>query len=460
MEAARALNLIDVDGMVEEFLTTHQSSIANMHRLYFQTGNQLSLHALTELLKGELRTGCVTYVNKGSPMDGLKSYLFYIANAMCRKLSSTNERKKSEYICPGCLFLGMATLISFDKNFRCDECHDQLKKATDPKKIFFYKTFAIHNKKGYRCPDCNRFIPHPLENVSTVSCPYFDCMFVGNYQDLRVMHHTTSQTNPEKLVLDVTQDGARFFKDNLVSDSVSALTSLEMKEELQRKIEVIQDVIDSQISHVAYSGSDFTIKHKQCVYQAFSLLLKRQPDEMVSYLLDGSRSGGFQHKAFQEYIRLLEESMPFFIKKGNKRYRIDNLLSEHLSIFSGISVFSGTVTDRLDIKNGTTEYYIGGRKGSYTEPYFIGKLLSVLQTETKEPLLHLVKEYSFSRIKFRDITPGTPVTITHLRIPPHYQMGGMVYVNRVRKKIVERAQAILKQDDTNYSSVEATSRSY
>jgi hypothetical protein len=453
MEAARTLNLMDVDGMVEEFLTTHQSSLANMHQLYFKSSNQLSLHALTELLRGELRSGCVTFINKGSPMDGLKSYLFYIANALCRKLSSSGQKKKSEYICPGCLFLGLATLVSFDKTFQCDECHDQLKKTTDPKKVFFYKTFAVHHKRGYRCPDCNRFIPHPMENTSVISCPYFDCAFVGIQSDMRSMHHTTSQTNPEKLVLDVTQDGTRFFKDSLVSNEVSALTSLEMKEELNNRIETIQDVISSQISHVAYGGSDFTIKHKQCVYQAFSLLLKRQPEEMVSYLLDGSRSGGFQHKVFQEYIKLLEESMPFFIKKGTKRYRIDNLLSEHLCIFSGISMFGGTITDRLDIKNGTTEYYIGGRKGSYTEPYFIGKLLNVLQSETKEPLLHLVKEYSFSRIKFKDIDPGTPVTITHLRIPPHYQMGGMVYVNRVRKKIVERAQAILKQDVSTSTSV-------
>lgn len=447
MQAAQALNLIDVDDLVEEFLITHHSGLVNIHRSHFKTSAQLSFNAFIELLKDELRTGCVTFINKGESLEDLKTYLFYIANALSRKLSSTNQKKKSEYICPGCLFLGMATLVSFDKTFQCDECHDQLKRATDPKKIFFYKTFAIHNKRGYRCPDCNRYIPHPLENVSTLSCPYFDCAYVGNYQSLRVMHHTTSQTNPEKLVLDVTQDGTRFFKDNLVSDNPSALTSLEMKEELQRRMEVIQEVIDSQISHVSYTGSDFTIKHKQCVYQSFSLLLNRQPEEMVSYLLDGSRSGGFQHKVFQEYIKLLEESMPFFIKKGNKRHRIDNLLNEHLCIFSGISVFDGTITDRLDIKNGTTEYYIGGRKGAYTEPYFIGKLLNVLQTETKEPLIHLVKEYSFSRIKFRDIDPGTPVTITHLRIPPHYQMGGMVYVNRVRKKIVERAQAILRQDD-------------
>lgn len=446
MESAHALNLVDVDLMVEEFLSTHQSSLSTMHQMYFKTGNQLSLHALVELLKNELRTGCVTFINKDSPMEELEPYLFYIVNAYCRKLSAHESKKKSEYICPGCLFLGMATLVSFDKTFQCDECHAQLKVATDPKQIVFYRTFAVHSKRGYRCDDCNRFIPHPMENTPTVSCPYFDCTFVGEYKDLRPMHHTTSQTNPEKLVLDVTQDGHRFFKDSLVSSDVGALVALEMKEDLQHKVDTIKDVIDSQISHVAYSGSDFTIKHKQLVYQSFAILLQRQPEEMAGYLLEGTRSGGFQHKVFQEYVKLLEESIPFFIKKGNKRYRVDSLLSEHLSVFSGISIFDSIVGENLSVKNGTTEYYIGGRKATYTEPYYIGKLLNVLHTETKEPLLHLVKEYSFSKIKFNEVPPGTPVTITHLRIPPHYQMGGMVYVNRVRKKIVERAQALLERD--------------
>jgi len=445
METARELNLIDADSMVEEFLSMHQLSLITMHRIYFKTDNQLSLHALIELLKNDLRTGCVTFINKGSPIEELEPYLFYIVNAYCRKLSSSNNKKKSEYICPGCLFLGMATLVNLDKTFQCDECHSQLKDATDPKQVFFYKTFAVHNKRGYRCGDCNRFIPHPLDNSSTVSCPYFDCTFVGEYKDLRHMHHTTSQTNPEKLVLDVTQDGHRYFKDSIVDSGISALIALEMKEDLQRRVDIIKDVIDSQISHVAYTGSDFTIKHKQLVYQSFSNLLQRQPEEMVGYLLDGTRSGGFQHKVFQEYIKLLEESLPFFIKKGNKRYRIDNLLSEYLCIFSGISTFSGIIGNNLAVKNGTIEYYIGGRKASYTKPYYIGKLLNVLHAETKESLLHLVKEYSFSRIKFQDIQPSTPVTITHLRVPPHYQMGGMVYVNRARKKIVERTQALLER---------------
>jgi hypothetical protein len=57
-----------------------------------------------------------------------------------------------------------------------------------------------------------------------------------------------------------------------------------------------------------------------------------------------------------------------------------------------------------------------------------------------------VTEYTFSKIKVQDIVPGTEVIVTHLRVPPHYQMGGMVYVNRVRKKIIDRAKLLLSKE--------------
>jgi hypothetical protein len=164
---------------------------------------------------------------------------------------------------------------------------------------------------------------------------------------------------------------------------------------------------------------------------------------MIDYLLSGSGGyAGFQHKVFQEYIRLLESSLPFFVSRHRKLHKVDSLLDDTLCLFDGISVFNGKVNDNLVIKNGTHEFYIGGRKAAYAKPYYIGKLLNVIDSASKTPLLHLVDEYSFSKIRMRSVKPGTPVTITHLRVPPHYQMGGMVYVNRVRKKIVDRAKAL------------------
>src|SRR5208282_1472945 len=107
-----------------------------------------------------------------------------------------------------------------------------------------------------------------------------------------------------------------------------------------------------------------------------------------------------------------------------KFYKVESLLDDNIKIFDGISIFTGIVTDKLEVKNGTTEYYIGGRKASYTKPFYIGKLLSIVDSQSSESLMDNVVEYSFSKIKLQNIQPGGEVIVTHLRIPPHYQMGG------------------------------------
>lgn len=439
MEALKINNLLDVDTLVEKFLIEHNQGIVTIHRINFHTNDSLSLKSLKEELVDELRTGVVTFWNKYENLDEINPYLFYIVNAFCKKKAAPLVKKKIEYLCPGCLFLGKENLISLAGNIlSCDECFGELKGSTDPKHIQLFRSFAKHNKNGYRCKDCSRFIPHPLIESDEVSCPYFDCAYVGTHSNIKKMNHPTSQSNPEKLILDVSKDNRASIKDLVVSDDLDVHSKMEIMEELHIKSKSIHDVIESQKNSIPYSSSSFTSKHKFLCYQAFDNLLNEYPEEMVAYLAGNSRSGGFQAKTFQEYIRLLEESLPFTYNKGKKVFLINSLLDDKLNLFDGISVFEGIVNDKLVIKNGTTEFYIGGRKGSITKPYYIGKLLNIVDKNTKVPLVDKVVEYSFLRIKMKDVNPVTSVIVTHLRVAPHYQMGGMVYVNRVRKKIKER----------------------
>jgi hypothetical protein len=444
MRALQALtpNLMDVDELVEQFLQERSQGLATLHRVYFHHDNQLSLRAFKEEIKEELRTGCVCFLNNSSPIDELNDYLFYIANAYCKKLANPKARSKSEYICPGCVFLGKEySALPSSKILQCDECRSGINDV-DPTKARFFRTFYQHSKTGYRCSDCQRFIPHPLDNTPTVSCPYLDCLFAGQLSALRKMRHPTAQSNPEKLILDATQDGL-CLKDAIISDDAGAQSQLEITEDLLHKTQLLKGIIETQSNSVIYSGSNATTKHKQLVYQAMSNLLDRYPSEMSQYLL-GNADGnmGFQHKIFQEYVKLLEASLPFVITKNKRPYRIDSLLDNNLCLFDGISIFDGIVNDRMTIKNGTQEFYIGGRKAAYTKPYYIGKLLNIVQRDTGVSLLSYVREYSFSVIRMQDVRVGTPVSVSHLRVPPHYQMGGMAYVNRIRKKIVERARTL------------------
>lgn len=447
MQAVRPFNLMDVDSLVESFIQDREQGISTLHRLYFKNGDQLSLRALKEELIEELRTGCVTFINKGADMGELNDYLFYIVNAFCKKSAQPVVKRITEYICPGCVYLGKEySTININKVFKCEECISELKISKDPKSIHFFRTFAQHNKAGYHCSDCQRFIPHPLDNsVTIVSCPYFDCSFVGLIEGLHKMHHPTSKSNPEKLILDAPAIHGVSLKDHVVSKEADVLTQLEVAEDLQDKFHLLQEIIETQSNNVPYCSSDATIRHKQYVYQAFASLLEENPSEMVAYLLNTNDNHcGFQHKVFQRYIQLLEKSLPFIISKNRKLHKVETLLDETLCLFDGISVYDSRVTNSLNIKNETTEFYIGGRKAAYTKPYYIGKLLSLSHRETKVSLMSHVKDYSFSRIRLHDIDPGTPVTVTHLRVPPHYQMGGMAYVNRLRKKIVERAKTTVQ----------------
>lgn len=441
-------NLFDVDKLVENFILKHEKSIATVHKCYYKTYDKLSLQAVIESLKNELKTGCITFINKNLPTNELDSYLFYIVNSYCKKNATIVSRKKTEYLCPGCLYLGINTIIMHSQIFKCEECKISLNKTLDPKKVLLFGTFAKHNKSGYHCPDCKRFIPHPIDNASIVSCPYFDCYFAGEHSSLKKMHHPTTYSNIEHLTLDTASINNKYTnKDNLTSPDLSALSKLQIKNELQKKIEILKNVIESQNNNVLYNSSDFTVKHKQLTYQAYTNLINRYPEEMVDYLLNGSRSGGFQHKIFQEYVRLLENSLPFVIKKNGKIHRIESLLDNNMCVFDGISTYDAIITDKYSIKNNTKEFYIGGRKAAYTKPYYIGKLLNVIDKKTNSSVIDKVIEYSFSKIKLKDVNPGTSVTVTHLRIPPHYQMGGMVYINRIRKKIVDKTQLILNRSE-------------
>jgi hypothetical protein len=440
-------NLLEIDSLIDSFIKENQVGIATLHRVHFKDNNELSLQALIVELMDELRSGCVTFINKGYPMKELNPYLFYIVNSFCKKKASINFTKKvSDYVCPGCLFLGKHTIITFANYiFKCQNCSNKLKRTIDPKKISFYRAFFRHNKHGYRCVDCKRFIPHPLDESPTIACPYFDCCFMGSWSELRRMHHPIIQSYKESLVLDATKEDGGTMHDTIADKSIDIQKQLELEEDLENKIKLLREVIDFQRNNVPYSSSEFTTKHKILIYDAFDNLLTNYPIEMSDYLLNNGNSGysGFQHKAFQEYIRLLEGALPIIFKKNKSIFRIESLLDENLTLFDGISNFDAIVTDKGFIKNGTTEFYIGGRKGAITKPYYIGKLLNIMNKKTKEILLDKVVEYTFSLIKIHDIAPGTEVVVTHLRVPPHYQMGGMAYVNRIRKKIVERAKVVM-----------------
>lgn len=404
--------------IISNFIAQYNSGIHTVFNMY-NKDNQMSFETFINHISNKLDYDLSNIdVNRLSD-DELNSTLFYSVGDTAKKVFRPIVKEQKKYLCPGCLFINKKTILFGSKYLKCSQCTNQGKQTLDLKWIRFYKSFECHNISGFKCKDCLRFIPSNLSKDNNIICPYLDCIFEGKTSDLKKMHHPSDQQEEPKVCLEPVIDS------NSNSDTNETIN-----------ISNIKSIIEYESNHLAYTSCNFTVKHKMLVYQAFSNLLQQFPKEMNDYLINNSRSGGFQHKIFQEYISLLESSLPFVVRKNKKVIRIDNLLHESLCLFDGISTFNATVINDI-IKNNTQEYYIGNRKASYSKPYYIGKLLNIIDLTNNRSILNNVTEYSFSKIKLSDIDNSTPVVVTHLRIPPHYQMGGMVYVNRIRKQIVD-----------------------
>lgn len=204
-------------------------------------------------------------------------------------------------------------------------------------------------------------------------------------------------------------------------------------------INKLQKIIIEQAQNVPYNSHDASSNIKQCAHQSFFNVLELYPIEMTHYLTKTSKQHfGFQAILFQELIKLLEATLPFQIIKNKQPHLITHLLDDNLHLFDGVSIFQAMVNEKQIIKNNTQEFYVGGRKATLAKPYFIGRVLEVKHRQTNASLLHLVSRYSFSQIQMRDVSPGTFVNVSHLRISPHYQMGGMLHLNRARQSIISQ----------------------
>jgi len=200
--------------------------------------------------------------------------------------------------------------------------------------------------------------------------------------------------------------------------------------------------IESALKEISISQSftscNYTVFHKNIMCDAFQKTLKEFPEEMVEYLSEGSRKHNIQNKVFKNYISLIERSLPIQFSKNGKKLLADDLEDPNLNIFLGMKEFSGRVGDNLKVKNNSDDIYIGGRKASIVKPFYIGKLIDVTSISNRRSILKHVEDYTFTWIKFNGVDPRTEVNVKYLAIPPHYQMGSMVYLNRIKAELKKK----------------------
>src|SRR5271166_1990446 len=403
--------------------------------------SQLPFLAFKEQAYQTVKRASYSFINNNHDSSYLNKYLFKSLNAIVDNDSNLSLSKgMNAYICPGCKFLGAAeTMQVYKDRIACNRCMNKLNDAHCLWEEYFYLTYSQYHKKGYKCDDCLRFIPD--KNSKKLICPYPDCLFVGERFSMKKMRHPMSKWY--KYGIQTLSDAdisnkIRYSSDNRTDAAILA------KEEIEKYVSIINECIDTQSTMLQFRTDNMTLINKLCMYQAYKNVMEKYPQEIISYLVFMDRTIRIQHKIFQEYVSILEQRIPFTYKSNNSLHTVKSLFDDNLCLFYGESEFSATINKKLEICNNTKEIYVGGRKAAYCKPFYMGKIIDIINTDNNCSILPLMKEHTFSKIVMtNEIVQGTNVLVRHHRIPPHHQMGSMVYLNRIRRKLVDKIYFIL-----------------
>jgi len=453
---ADKLNEHDINTWILPSLMVHYDSRLNKiaRRVYGSDINIVSLNAVKEESKKVLKDALNTFFFKKEHWKNGRNLNTYLLSCLKRLSISlywniSSVKKISVPTCPICKIYGRKEiLISESGMLRCQYCTEESNRLSNEiediynlqSRINLYEMFSLHSRKGYRCPDCLRFIPESIIK-DRVICPYPSCIYIGNVKDLTKMAHPTGTSHIKTISLnnkigDSKESFQSLFKSNCIGPDIC----INMKERINKEYNILLQVINDQISSIKRNSLSYTIIQKSLMYQAYKNMLDEYPEDMISYLVHLKQNSDFpiQARIFQEYAKLVENHLPFTIKKCGKDIDIISLTSPDLALFDGKSEFEACVDNNHIIPNKTKEEYIGGRNFKNYGRCFIGKVINVIDKNSGKSLKKNIEEYSFVKIKMdNSVSPGLPVIVKHFRILPHYDMHSMVYLQRIRRNIVD-----------------------
>lgn len=430
---------------------------------YESYGSQLAVKAFRQNSIETIGKGLESYfLNKQHWRSGRKLEPYLLT---CLNRFAENERKSidakskiSVPVCPACKAMGSREFLKLESGrfLRChvctikqDELQSDIKEAVGQHKVELEselrlrKVFCSHSRKGYRCPDCSRFIPISYTTSHVVSCPYdHDCGWFGHVEELEKMAHPLGLSSHNHISLNSTikfDSGNEVERqDSVQAEEVSAEFKLQVSQSYHEELKILKEVIETQYSRTK-SLNKKAIK-KILMYEAFLSMLEKYPEDMVGYLVKQVHGGDLpiQARIFQEFIDIVEDSLPLNIKYQGEFVDVYSLQDPRLDLFTGLSEFESFVKPDGTIPNMTKEFYVGGRLMKNSNRCFIGKLLDIRAEDTGQSLLPFVDFYTFSQIKLsEEVPPGVKVSVKHFRIPAHYEMHGLVFLQRTRRRIVD-----------------------
>ncbi len=435
----------------------------------FDNISELAIKAFTEEIKQRLINSLNTFIIKKKHWKNkeynINTYLLSTIKNFAKEKSWLNDciKKTNILICPACRINNQKIfLIPEDGLWRCPTCTENKEQLISDRSVDensiaraqsryrLYNTFALHSRKGYKCPDCDRFIPDSSVGKYGITCPYENCSYSGDPKQLKVIHHPSTVSNKKNLSLnnagpvntgiDSAYTSKYTYQDRLIDKDHLTDTTILVNDSFEKDYKILIDVINDQIDSIIRSGLENTKVKKLLMYKAYKNLIDSSPDEMIAYLVHLKNNHDFpiQFKIFQEYVRLIENYLPFSIKKNGKDINILSLTDPNLALFSGKSEFKAVVDDNHIIPNNTEEIYVGKRKFKNYGPCFIGRLIDVIDDTTNTSIKDHVIEYNFVQIILDNyIKVNTPVIVKHFRMPSHYEMGSLVPLQRIRRQIVD-----------------------
>lgn len=433
--------------------------------VYTDEGPTVALKAFQEMAKKEIRKAVYTFIFKSEHWRtgrDINTYLLKSINRLADRIKCNSEstKKINALVCPGCIYLSNKVILEpFGDFWKCPECSDALKRIDNEIKTYskkqsdefimrlesksrLYKSFSIHSRRGYRCPDCSRFIPESCNGEHGITCPYPDCFYIGTVDELEKIPHPVCLLKQVNLRLrsSCSSDDPNI-EDMLSADNLDADIHISVNESFKEELSLLKEVIQQQLKTVKRTNSAGTMMQKVLMYEAYDNIIKSYPEDMISYLVHQKQNADFplQSKIFQEYVGLMYDALPYTINRNGQEHEVVSLLDPKISLFEGISEFDAVVKSNHTIPNNTKECYIGGRKFKNYGPCFIGRVIEIKDKTTNASIKKHMIDHSFVQIKMnKEVSPGTPVFVKHYRIASHYEMGSLVYLQRVRKKIVDK----------------------
>jgi len=464
-----------LDSIVDDLLDTYKLKLNFLAKKAYgfrigEAAPEVTLLAFKEQAREELKSSLFTFLFTSEHWRtgrDVNPYLITVLNRLSERIRQDigSIKKANVLICPLCRENNHREFLNPEaKLWRCQTCTGLCERLTEELdkglvsgidrmnleiKLAGSKIFSLHSRKGFKCPDCKRFIPESANTSYGISCPYSNCGYVGTVSWLEKINHPATSCQRQAIslnsVLSKSDNNSNdlTLESTLESGAISADSNIDVKEKINHELDVLNQVIDDQIILIKRANSPGTIVQKLCMYEAYKNMIVKSPEEMITYLVHQKQTSEspIQARIFQEYADLVENYLPCTITKGGATIDIVDLLDLNLGLFLGISNYEAIVRNDYTIPNNTKEEYVGGKKYINYGPCFIGKLIDVkINDKASESLKKHVKNYSFVDIKLDEgcVAVGTHVLVSHFRIASHYELNSLVHLQRIRRALVDR----------------------